>query len=73
MYGGRTDYVVLWTHFFRIHLRQVKRFYDVYWMSLSAKSTFKIMNLGGYVFRIVFFFKLSNNDDEKYSKNSVVN
>ena len=30
MYGGRTDYVVLWTHFFRIHLRQVKRFYDVY-------------------------------------------
>ena len=40
---------------FRIHLRQGKRFHDVKLLSLSAKSTFKIMNMGGYVFRIIFF------------------
>ena len=40
-------------------------------MSLSAKSTFKIMNLGGYVLRISLI-KLSNNKDDKYSENSVV-
>ena len=32
------------------HLRHVST------MSLSAKSTFKIINFGGYFFRIVFFF-----------------
>ena len=57
---------------FRIHLRQGKRFHDVKLLSLSAKSTFTTMNLGGYVFRIVFF-KLLNIDDEKYSKNPIVN
>ena len=40
---------------FRIHLRHIKRFYDVYLLSLSAKSTFKNMNLGEFVFKIVFF------------------
>ena len=45
--------------FFRIHLRHIKRFYDVYLLSMSAKSMFKIMNLGGYGFRIGFFcFKI---------------
>ena len=32
----------------------IKRFYDLYLLSLSAKSTFKIIYLGGYVFRIIF-------------------
>jgi len=41
--------------FFRIPLRHIIRFYDVYLLSLSAKSTLKIMNLGRYVFRIGFF------------------
>ena len=40
--------------FLRIHLRHIKRYNNVYLLSLSVKSTFKIMNLGGYVFRIVF-------------------
>jgi len=39
-----SDGNVLWTKFFRIYLRHIKRFYDVYLLSLSAKSTFKIMN-----------------------------
>ena len=47
---------------FRIHLRNIKRFYDVYLLSLSAKLTFKIINLGGYVFRIGFLKLLNNND-----------
>ena len=40
-----------------------KRFNDV--KLLSAKSTFKIIHLGGYVQRIDFL-KLLYNDDEKY-------
>ena len=32
--------------FFRIHLRQIKRFNNVQLLSLSAKSTFKIPRLG---------------------------
>ena len=39
----------------RVHLRHTKRFYDVNLLGLSAKSTFKIINLGRYVFRIGFF------------------
>ena len=38
---------------FRIQLRHLKRFHDEKLLSLGAKSTFKIMNLGGYVFRII--------------------
>ena len=71
MYGGLTEYVVLWKKN-RIHLRHIKRFYDVYLLSLSAKSTFKIMNLGGYVFRIGFL-KLLNNDDKKCKQNFTEN
>jgi len=52
---------------FRIHLRNIKRFYDVYLLSLSAKLTFKIINLGGYVFRIGFLKSL-NNDDKNVNK-----
>ena len=43
-------------NFFRIHLRLIKRFFAVYLLSLSVKSPFKIMNLCGYVFSIVFFY-----------------
>ena len=57
--------------FLKIHLRHIKLFYDVYLRSLSAKSTFKIMNLGRYVFR-VGFLKLVNNDDKKCKQNSTV-
>ena len=71
MYGGWTEYAVLWTNF-RVHLRHIKRFHDVQLLSFSAKSTFKIINLGGYVFRIVLF-KLLNNDDKKCNENSIVN
>ena len=65
MYGGWTEYAILWTNFLGFIL-------DVWLLSLSAKSTFKIMNLVGSVFRIGFF-KLLNNDDEKLNKNSTVN
>ena len=41
-------------------------------MSLSAIVEVQIMTLGGYVFRIGFF-ELLNNDDEKKSKNYIVN
>ena len=71
-HGSWTEYIVLWTIVFRIHLRHVKSFYDVYLLSLRANLTFKIRNLGWYVFRIVFF-QLSNKDDKKYSKHSTVN
>ena len=40
--------------FFRIPLRHIIRFYEEYLLSLSAKSTLKIINLGRYVFRFVF-------------------
>ena len=33
----------------------------MYLLCLSAKATFKIMNLGRHVFRIGFFFKILNN------------
>ena len=39
-------------HFFRIHLRHIKHFHDDKLLSFSAKLTFKIMNLDGYVFLI---------------------
>ena len=57
---------------FRIHLRYIKRFNVVELMSLSPKSTLKIIHLDGYVERIGFF-KLLNNDDEKCIKNSTIN
>ena len=40
--------------------------------SLSAKSTFKIIQLDGYILRIDFL-KLLNNDDEQCINNSAVN
>ena len=52
--------------FFRIHLRQIKLFYNVYLLSLITKPTFKIIFLGGNILRI-FFFQLLNNDDKKYN------
>ena len=51
--------------FFRIHLKHMKRFYDVQLLSLCAKSTLKIVYLGGYVLSIVFFLKLLNNNGKK--------
>ena len=62
-----TEIVVLWTN-----LRHIKLFYDVYLLSLIAKSTLKITFSGGYTLRTVFFKSL-NNDDKKYNKNSTVN
>ena len=56
------EFVVYVEKFFRIHLRRLKRFYDVKSLSLCAKSTFKIIYLSGYVFRIGFFL---TNDDTK--------
>ena len=50
MYGGITGYVVFWKKI----LGFIWNTYDVYLLSLSAKSTFKIINLGGYFFRIGF-------------------
>ena len=38
--------------FFRIYLRHIK-VSTTYVLSLSAKSTFKIMNLGVYIFKII--------------------
>ena len=37
---------------FRIHLRHIK-VSSTYVLSLSAKSTFKIMKLGVYIFKII--------------------
>ena len=56
--------------FFKIHWRHIKCFHDVKLLSLSAKSTFNIMNLGGYVFRIVFVKLLTTtiNTVKLYSK-----
>ena len=72
MHGGRTEKVVLWTNFLGFIWDIKKRIYDVFLLSLSAKSTFKIMNLGGNVFRIVTFL-IINNDDKKCKPNSTVN
>ena len=55
----------------RINLRNAKCFSAFSLLSLSAKLTFKIIYLGGYVLRIDCF-KLLNNDDEKCIKNSTV-
>ena len=43
---------------------------NVWWLSLSAKSTFNPMNLGGYVYIIVFF--ILNNDDKNVTANTLV-
>ena len=40
--------------FFRIPLRHIIRFYEEYLLSLSAKSTLKIINLGRFFFRFDF-------------------
>ena len=48
---------------FRIYLRHIKRFYDVYLLNLSATS----------MLIISFFFKFLNNDDKKYDENCTVN
>ena len=50
-------------NFFRTNLRHMKSFNDVKLLSLSAKWTFKIIRLGGYVLRI----------DKKCFKKSTVN
>ena len=65
-----TDNVVLW----RIFLGFIWEKWNVLMMyiSLSAKSTFKIDHLGDYVLRIVFY-KLLNNDDKKCNEISTVN
>ena len=39
--------------YFRIHSRHIKRFNDIYLLSFSAKSTFKIIYLGGYISRLL--------------------
>ena len=72
MYGSWTENGVLWKIYLRIHLRPIQRFNDVQLLSLSAKSTFKIIHLGDYVLRIDFL-KWSNNDDENCNNNSTVN
>ena len=77
MYGSWTENGVLWKIYLRIHLRPIQRFKfktfnDVQLLSLSAKSTFKIIHLGDYVMRIDFL-KLLNNDDENCNNNSTVN
>ena len=72
MYGSWTENGVLWKIYLRIHLRPIQRFNDVQLLSLSAKSTFKIIHLGDYVLRIDFL-NLSNNDDENCNNNSTVN
>ena len=53
-------------------MRHWKRFNNVKLLSFSAKSTFQIIQMGGYVLRIDFL-KLLNNDDEKCKKKSAVN
>ena len=40
---------------FKIHLRHKQILYDVYFLSLIEKSTFKIIFLRGYVLRIGIF------------------
>ena len=45
--------------------------YETFPRNIITEFGRKIMNLGGYVFSIVFL--LLNNDDEKYNKNSIVN
>ena len=58
--------------FFRIHLRQLKHFDDVKLLSLSTKTKFQIIHLGGYVLGIVLK-KLLNNDDKNVISNFTVN
>ena len=69
MYGGWVCSIV--ENLFRIHLRHTKPFHDVYLLSLSAKSTFKIMNLDGHVFRTVFY-KLLNKFVNKSILESII-
>ena len=52
-----------------IPLRRIKRFNDVKLLSLSTKSTFKIIHFGGYVLRLDFS-KLINND-QKFNKKKI--
>ena len=54
--------------FFRIHLRHIKLFYDVYLLSLISKSTFKIIFLGGYVLRIELIVNWENKNWHVLSK-----
>ena len=67
MYGGLTEYVVLCSN-----LRHIKRFCDIYLLTVSAKSAFKVMNFGRVHFQN-HFLKLLNNDDNKCKQNSTVN
>ena len=59
--------------YFRIHSRHIKRFNDIYLLSLSAKSTFKIIYLGGYISRLFNLKKILKKGDEKCMKNSTLN
>ena len=52
MYGMNWEWNIM-EKCFRIHLRYVTRFNDA--KKLSAKSTFKIIHLGGYFLRIFSF------------------
>ena len=58
MYDSWTENVVLWSLF-----ETYTRFNVSQLLSLSAKSTFKIIHSKSYVFRIDFL-KLLNNDDK---------
>ena len=62
MYGSWTEYAVLWTNSlgFIWDIKNVSTMYN-HWVWSQSKIIF----LGGYVLRIVFFLKLLNNDDEK--------
>ena len=58
--------------FFRIHVRHIKLFYDVYLPRLITKSTFKIIFLGGYVLRIVFYKLLDEGPDVARGKKNFI-
>ena len=76
MYGGWTKYVVLWTNVLGFNWDVLTTFFRriFEFNEFERKSTFKIMNLGGYVSELFFLYKLLNNDNEKnYSKNSIIN
>ena len=52
--------------FFRIHFRHIKRFHYVKLLSFDIQNH----EFGWVRFQNRFFFKLLNNDEEKYSKTS---
>ena len=67
MHDSWTGNVILYRNF----LGHIRHFNDVKFLSLSEKSTFKIIHLGGYV--LIIDYRLVSNDDKKCDKNSKVN